>query len=253
MHGTHAEEQRGHGPYAYFEYALEVACLTQNGRAWAARFDTLEATSRYWHDVRTEEDALESDARPRVLSRSRRRIASWDHWWWQIPDRVRIETHVATGQPVPVDTVIVGDGLRWWSHHGTGTPVTNDPAWALRDESARLVSNSRNAAKDSLAEWVLLGRRPLFAWIAWQEGATVSQSDHLCRSYTGFPGATDFARMPALVPWFPGGERYTLVVDEQYGLVLKVSAWLNGREASVWEVTRIRLDEALRPSLFEPP
>lgn len=51
---------------------------------------------------------------------------------------------------------------RWWSHHGSNSPMTNDTTWARIDGSAQLVPNSRNVVEDEIASWVLMGRQALF-------------------------------------------------------------------------------------------
>ncbi len=223
----------------------------------------MEATSRYWHDVTAWESALKNDPQRGALhthdhsaetTRGRRRVVSQDHWWWQNPDRIRIESFVTVAERlVPVHTIVIGNGNRWWTHHGSEIPMTNNPTWASPGGVAHLVRKPRNVVAEEMASWVLLGRQVLFTWVTWQEGATVWHLDRLCRIYTACPRRQDFERMPLLHPWFPGGERYTLIVDQQSGLILKVSTWFQECNASVWEVTRIDFDQTLPLTLFEPP
>lgn len=220
------------------------------------KFRSVEVVSRYWEDLKALQRIASDQMRPlkNVVPSGPSDDASEllvnEHWRWRGPSQARIEeTMVQTHGTVP--TLIIRDGTRRWSQHASDVPITNHPEWSHLF-NARLAPFGGGASEE-VDEWLFLGWSTLKASFAWHEAGRIQLLSRAGVVYDALAVPDHHLHTHDLQPWFPGADRYTVVVDERYGVVLKSMAWCGERMVSAWEVTSVVFNPELPSTLFSPP
>jgi outer membrane lipoprotein-sorting protein len=164
-------------------------------------------------------------------------------FWWQRPDSIRLEPegpHHPPGHP----TLVVRVGTTWWSYSPRTGAMTNEgDEHQSQGAGDELLAMLDPAAFIGLLDLEVTGRgerarRPVLLVTA--RPRTVSRRDPF-----GF----------ALHHLGLGADEYTLEVDAQRGVLLRVEARVGGHAFQVTEAVEIAFDAALDHALFRftPP
>jgi hypothetical protein len=228
---------------ATYASGVELAALLELLYSARDRSRTVRATVRR----RSEEAVLREALRRRGLYREPPRIPPEEGDWGTAPDRVQTTTRLWAARP---------DWLRWETEAVVdGEPVVADVGvkqgglYWMRDPTGGVHTNEGEewGSATTASEEPLLDPASLLGAFRFELGEETEG--------VGRPAVRVRARRRAGDHTHALGhfaDELELVVDRERGLLLRVSARLDGVEIERHEVVELALDEPLDPQLFRP-